>query len=145
MHTDDTFMTFWRIINWAGERNRTAKSYGTDVKLYITEIHTIAIIGENSGILQRELCETMGITKGRVSIIISNLVKKGLVIKMSDLNNSKELPLRLSDLGEIAFENHTKQEQERNSKINRLLSTLNQDELNKFNDILSGVLKILNQ
>lgn len=145
MNTHDIFMTFWQIINWAGERNRTAKSYGTDVKLYITEIHTIAIIGENSGILQRELCEAMGITKGRVSIIISNLVKKGLVIKMSDSNNSKEVPLRLSDLGEIAFKNHTKQEQERNSKINKLLSTFNQEEIDKFNDVLAGVLEILNE
>lgn len=145
MNTDTIFMTFWRIINWAGERNRTAKNYGTDVKLYITEIHTIAIIGENAGILQRELCEAMGITKGRVSIIISNLVKKGLVLKMSDSSNNKELPLKLSALGEIAFKNHTEQEQERNSKINKLLSTFNQEELDKFNDVLAGVLKILNE
>jgi DNA-binding MarR family transcriptional regulator len=143
MNTDQIYMSFWQIINWAGERNRIAKSYGTDGNLYITEIHTIAIIGEKPGILQRELCDVMGLTKGRVSVIISNLEKKGFVIKGSDSNNNKELPLRLTDLGETAFENHEKQEEERNSKINELLSTLNQDELNKFNDILAGVLKIL--
>jgi DNA-binding MarR family transcriptional regulator len=143
MNTDQIFTSFWQIINWAGERNRIAKNYGTDGNLYITEIHTIAIIGKKPGILQRELCDVMGLTKGRISVIISNLEKKGFVIKGSGSNNNKELPLRLSDLGETAFENHEKQEQERNSRINELLSTLNQDELNKFNDILEGVLKIL--
>lgn len=143
MDNDQIFLSFWQIINWAGERNRIAKNYGTDVKLYITEIHAIAMIGEKPGILQRELCDAMGLTKGRISVIISNLEKKGLVVKCSDSNNNKELPLRLSGVGETAFENHEKQEQERNTRINELLSTLNPNELNQFNDILMGVLKIL--
>jgi DNA-binding MarR family transcriptional regulator len=85
----------------------------------------------------------MGITKGRVSVIISNLEKKRFVMKLSNSNNNKELPLKLSDIGEIAFENHEKQEKNRNLKINELLSTLNPDELNKFNNILTDVLEIL--
>lgn len=145
MKSKSIFMTFWKIINWAGERNRIAKNYGTDDKLYISEIHTLAVIGENPGILQRELCESLGVTKGRISIIVSNLVKKKLVIKMANLNNNKELPLKLSETGETVFKFHEMQEQERNIKINKLIENLSDDELDKFNDILSEVLNILSQ
>lgn len=145
METKQIITTFMQIINWAGERNKVSREYGTNQQLYIAEIHAIEIIGENPGILQRELCEIMGITKGRVSIIISNLEKKGLLTKVSEGSNKKELPIQLTDMGKVAFEGHSKREQEFMYKINEVLGRCNQEEMDKFNNMLADILEILKQ
>lgn len=145
METKEIVTTFLQIINWAGERNKIAKKYGIEQELYIAEIHAIEIIGENPGILQRELCEIMGITKGRVSIIISNLEKKGLLTKVSEGNNKKELPIQLTDMGKMAFEGHNERELELMYKINEVLGRCNQEEIDKFNNMLADILEILKE
>lgn len=143
METKNIIATFLKVINWAGERNKIAKQYGTDEKLYIAEIHTIEMIGQNPGILQRELCEKMGITKGRVSIIISNLEKKGLVVKVAEARNKKELPIRLTELGKVTYECHEIKEKERLDKINEVLNSYSQEDIDAFNVILEDILEIL--
>ncbi len=143
MNTGNIIKTFEKLIYWSGERYKLAKDYGTHQKLYIAEIHTIELIGCNSGILQRDLCELMGITKGRMSVIISNLCQKGLVEKTEDLVNRKEAPLQLTAQGKLAFHFHDSQEQVRIDAIKNVLSRCSDDELEKFTGILEDVLDIL--
>jgi DNA-binding MarR family transcriptional regulator len=145
MNSENIINTFEKLIYWSGERYKLAKEYGTNQKLYIAEIHAIELIGKHSGILQRDLCEMMGITKGRMSIVISNLCKKGFVEKTDDLINRKELPLRLTSQGHIAFQFHDTQEQVRMDAINKVLNRCSDDEIEKFAGILEDVLEILQE
>lgn len=144
METTHIIHTFLKVISWASERSKTAKNYGTKEKLYIAEVHTIELIGENPGISQRILAEKLGVTKGRMSIIVSHLETKNLVMRQKEEGqSSKEVPVRLTKLGECIFENHEKQENERLNKINQVLAKCTQEELDKFNSVLEEVLEIL--
>jgi DNA-binding MarR family transcriptional regulator len=144
METTHIIHTFLKVISWASERSKTAKNYGTKEKLYIAEVHTIELIGENPGISQRVLSEKLGVTKGRMSIIVSHLEKKNLVVRQRDEGqSSKEVPVRLTKMGECIFEKHEKQKSERLNKINQVLAKCTQEELDKFNVVLEEVLEIL--
>lgn len=145
MNYKNIVKTFEKIIYWSGERYKIAKKYGTDQALYIAEIHTIEIIGNNPYILQRDICDMMDITKGRMSIIISNLCKKGLVEKKESTISKKEFPLILTEKGQTVYKYHGLQEKERMQKIDKVLSKCSQDELNKFNGMLEEILEILNE
>lgn len=143
METSNIIHTFIKVINWASERSKIAKNYGTKEKLYIAEVHTIELIGEYPGISQRILSEKLGITKGRMSIIISHLETKNLVLRQREEQSGKEVPLRLTELGESIFRNHELQENERLTRINEVVSRCTQEEIDKFNTILEEVLEIL--
>jgi uncharacterized protein YwgA len=71
------------------------------------------------------------------------LQKKGLVTKVSEGNNKKELPIQLTDMGKIAFDGHKKREDEFMYKINAVLERCNQEEIDKFNGMLADILEIL--
>lgn len=143
METSHIIHTFLKVISWASERSKIAKNYGTKEKLYIAEVHTIELIGENPGISQRILSEELGVTKGRMSIIVSHLEAKKLVVRQREEQNGKEIPITLTKLGKDIFMNHEMQESERLDKINQVLSKCTQEEIDKFNIILEEVLKIL--
>lgn len=143
MNTESIFFTFEKIINWASERGKEFSQYGTDKCLYLAEIHAVAIIGDKPGVLQQELCDALGVTKGRISVLISNLVKKGLVERRRNENDKKQFPLYLSDEGKKAYEFHRQKEKKSFNKINSVLKKLTQAEIDKFDQILKEVFEIL--
>lgn len=100
--------TFLRIINKFKTLEKIPIDHGTGDLLYASEINTLEIIGKCSGINMTQLAQKRGVTKGAVSQIVSKLVKKQLVSKNQAPGSDKELSLRLTRAGEIAFENHEK-------------------------------------
>ncbi len=86
------------------EIDRKKRYYGTDVAIYIAEIHMLTAIGENEGIHMASLAEYMGVTKGFVSETIAKLKKKGLVIKERDVNNQTKILVKLTEKGKLASE-----------------------------------------
>lgn len=141
MDKNQVINAFIRILNWAG--NREAKSYGIPEKLYTVEIHIIAVIGRNPGILQRDICKEIGVTKGRISIIIRKLEKKGLVIKSKNESDKREMPLELTEKGQIAYHNHEEKEKIILDEVNKLLESCSKEELNKAGNIFEQLLKIM--
>lgn len=145
MDTNEIISTFTTIINWASERSKYAKKYGTDELFYLAEIHAIQLIGNNPGIIMSELCEKLGVTKGRVSVLIKNIEKKGMVEKGRATQNKKEIPLKLTSKGAAVLTFHEKRELEVIKKVNSILSSLSEEETQKFNRVLVEVGKILRQ
>lgn len=90
--------TFLKILHLYTVINRKPKDYGTGDLLYLTEVHTIKMVGQNEDLNMTGLAEIMGVTKGAISQTIRKLVSKNLIIKESG-NNRKEFSLRLSDKG----------------------------------------------
>ena len=97
---------FHRVLNKMNKLEKKPRYYGTDHLLYGSEIHTIEAIGHNSGISVTKLADLQGVTKGAVSQLIQKLEKKNLIIRMKDMNSEKQVFLKLSDVGNIAFEAH---------------------------------------
>ena len=97
---------FHRIMNKMNRIEQKPRRFGTDFLLYSSEIHTIQAIGRNAGINVTALAALQGVTKGAVSQILQKLVKKGMVVRMKDEMSDREVLLKLSDTGKIAYQAH---------------------------------------
>ena len=97
---------FHRIMNKMKRIEQKPRRFGTDFLLYPSEIHTIDAIGRNAGINVTALAALQGVTKGAVSQTLQKLVKKGMVIRMKDEMSDREVLLKLSDTGRVAYQAH---------------------------------------
>ncbi|HLN20299.1 MAG TPA: MarR family transcriptional regulator [Bacteroidales bacterium] len=102
---------FLKILHLYAVINRKPKDYGTGDLLYLTEVHTIKMIGENDEINMTGLAGIMGVTKGAISQTIRKLVSKNLIIKENG-SNRKEFNLRLSEKGIIVLRGQETLQQE---------------------------------
>jgi DNA-binding MarR family transcriptional regulator len=93
---------FLKILHLYSVIGRKPKDYGTDDLLYITEIHTITMIGKTHQVNMTQLAELMGVTKGAISQTIRKLVSKNYIIKSNTVNR-KEVNLSLSEKGQIVY------------------------------------------
>jgi DNA-binding MarR family transcriptional regulator len=93
---------FLKILHMYSIIGRKPKDYGTGDLLYVTEIHTITMVGKNKEINMTGLAEIMGVTKGAISQTIRKLVHKNYILK-SNSTNRKEFNLKLSEKGNIVF------------------------------------------
>jgi DNA-binding MarR family transcriptional regulator len=96
---------FLKILHLYSVIDRKPKDYGTGDLLYIAEIHTIAMVGNNREINMTQLAEIMGITKGAISQTIRKLVSKNFITRSNDINR-KEINLKLSGKGKSVYEGH---------------------------------------
>lgn len=98
----DLIDSFLKILDLYSVINRKPADYGTGDLLYFTEIHTITVIGRNKEINVTRLAELMGVTKGAISQTVKKLVSKNLIMK-SNLTDKREVSLKLTEKGKIAF------------------------------------------
>jgi DNA-binding MarR family transcriptional regulator len=96
---------FLQILHLYSVIARKPKDYGTGDLIYVTELHTISMVGKNREINMTRLAEIMGVTKGAISQTISKLVKKGLITRVNT-TNMKEVNLRLSEKGLLVYSKH---------------------------------------
>ena len=93
---------FLKILNLYAVISRKPKDYGTGDLLYLSEVHTISMVGKNDFLNMTQLAEIMGVTRGAISQTIRKLVSKNFIIK-SNSRNRKEINLELSEKGRIVF------------------------------------------
>ena len=89
---------FLKILHLYSIIGRKPKDYGTGDLLYFTEVHTITMVARNDEVNMTQLAEIMGVTKGAISQTIRKLVHKNLILR-TNINNRKEINLRLSEKG----------------------------------------------
>lgn len=93
---------FLKILHLYSVISRKPVNYGTGDLLYFTEIHTISVVGKNREVNMTRLAEMMGVTKGAISQTVKKLVNKNLILK-TNITNRKEVNLKLSDKGQMAY------------------------------------------
>ena len=95
-----------QVINKFSAMEKEPRYFGTEEKLYSREIHTIQAIGNYPVINVTDLASKLGITKGTISPIVTKLAEKKLVLKFKGGDNNKEILLRLTPKGEVAYYAH---------------------------------------
>ena len=75
--------------------------------LYASEMTAIETLGYQPGSNVTEFAQKHSITKGAVSQLVKKLEKKGLVERYKGSSNRKEVLLKLTTKGEIAFHQHS--------------------------------------
>jgi DNA-binding MarR family transcriptional regulator len=102
----DGMAKFQRVINRFGEIDKKPRDFGTGDKLFPSEIHTIAAIGEHPSINVTDLSIEMGVTKSAISQIVKKLEAKKYVRRYKEKDNNKEVLLDLLEKGKMAFWGH---------------------------------------
>jgi DNA-binding MarR family transcriptional regulator len=136
---NDVIEQTMRLINKYNVLEKELYNFGIDELLTPAEIHTIDCIGRNSGINVTNLAEKLGITKGAVSQMVNKLKKRGLVTKLKDSENDKEVVLLLSKKGKIAFDGHLQFHLDMYNDFIPLLEKIPIEGINSFQEILNKI------
>ncbi|MFA5815238.1 MAG: MarR family transcriptional regulator [Bacteroidales bacterium] len=78
---------------------------GTSSKIFLTEIQTVSMIGENPNVNMTQLADIMGVTRGAISQTVRKLVTKKLVVRTNARNN-KEVNLALTSFGQMVSDTY---------------------------------------
>lgn len=97
-----------QTINRMHEFETIPMDFGTGL-LYPSEIHTIQAVGLQPGMNVTTLAGRMGVSRGAASQMVGRLAGKGLVEKYRTRDNEKEVCLRLTPKGLVAFRGHEAQ------------------------------------
>jgi len=92
----DAFYEGSRIIH---NYDKKPRKYGTDVDLYMAEMHTLDIIFNNEEITVTELANITHKTKSAITQLTSKLERKGMIFKVRNKDYHKEINLFLTDVG----------------------------------------------
>ena len=90
---------------WKELETRTRK-YGTHHSLYLSEIHTIDVIGHHEHLNITQIAQKLGLTIGSTSELLARLKKKGFLNKYFKEDNKKSKYVYLTQLGRQAYEGH---------------------------------------
>ena len=116
---------------------KKAIDFGTGQKLYPSEIHTIEVIGNDEGMISRDLALGMGVTKGAVSQTITKLCSKGFVRKERGGENGREVLLHLTETGRKAWAGHEEFHRSMFSDFIKVFEEIPPDQI----DMLEGILE----
>ena len=110
----EALYTHQRIIE---SYNSTSRRYGTEDELFMTEVHVIQAIGNNSGLSLTELANITFRTGPAMSMLIKNLSEKGLVKRERDQEDNRKYILTLTEKGKIVYYYHEKLDETNYSEI----------------------------
>jgi DNA-binding MarR family transcriptional regulator len=106
----DRLNNLWmQTMNRMQEFEATPADFGTGQLLHPSEIHTVQAIGLFPGMNVTGLADRMGVTRGAASQMVGRLAGKGLIEKYRLPENDKEIRLRLTGEGSVAFRGHEAQ------------------------------------
>lgn len=120
------------------ENDSRAKTFGTDIELYHSEIHMLQCIADHPELHLAGLASTLGVTRGAVSQTAKRLEKKGMVIRVSDSEHGKKIYLKLTEKGETACCNHKNAHVKYNMLITELLSNADTEQLAFLHEFLEN-------
>jgi len=117
-----------RVLNKMEAHEKSPKDFGTGDLLYCSEIHTIMAIGKNPDINLTSLSRLLGISKSAISQMVSKLAGKDLVEKHRDPANDKEVLIRLTPRGMIAYLGHEQHHAKIYARMHQNLGDLTEDQ-----------------
>lgn len=132
----DTLYDSSRLINAYESIPRT---YGTEDKLYMVEVHTLDLIGKQQKTTISEMATMTDRTVSAVSQIVNKLVAKKLILKYRNENNHREFLLELTPTGETVYHYHKNLDNIEYSKHLENLHMFNEDDFKNFIEIAQKI------
>ena len=117
-----------RILAKMAAIEKTPRDFGSGDLLYRSEVHTLMAIGENPGTNVTDLAGHSGTTKSAVSQMVDKLSRKNLVEKYRSPDNDKEVFLRLTSRGRIAFLGHEQYHLKIHTRVEQRLRDMTDEE-----------------
>ena len=103
------------------ERMNAPKDYGTGELMRMVDAHILTLIADNPGITVVEVAKAWDRTSGRISQVVSSLVKRGFVERRKEPGNAKNVHLYATEKG-IALSKAHKSYDSRRGEIGQQVS-----------------------
>jgi DNA-binding MarR family transcriptional regulator len=141
----DLAICFTKVHNKLNKLEKRSAKFGTNEKLFASEIHAIQAIGKKKGNTVTELCSLFGITKGAVSQIITKLEKKKYILKKRNKNYSKEINIFLTEKGWKVFNVHEEMHNKMDIELFGFMKTISEVQIKDFINIISNIEKYIDK
>jgi DNA-binding MarR family transcriptional regulator len=148
----DRFELFGKMIDafFEGSRifskyDKIPRKYGTGIELYMSEMHTLDLINKNEGTTVTNLANRTKKTKSAITQITNKLQKKGLINKLRNDDNYKEVNLSLTELGRQTCAFHKSSDEKKFRKAVRYVKDYSNDDLQKCYEIFTIITRSLNK
>jgi len=115
------------------------RKYGTEDELYMIEVHTLNLIGDQVKTTTSEIAEIKNCTKSAVSQMVDKLIKKDLVFKYRNPDNYRELIIELTPKGKIVYEYHKNLDLEEYSNYLKNLEQFTAEDFQKYISLLNVI------
>ncbi len=135
----ELYQMLMRISNKINHVERTLCDFGVPEPLYVSEMHTLQAIGRTPDNNVGIIADLTGVTPSAASQVITKLTKRGLVQKVRGARNDKEILLKLTPLGLIAYHNHEKIHAEKCEGIFRAIGPLSEEERSTLERAFSSI------
>ncbi len=117
------------------------RKYGTEDELYMIEVHTLNLIGDQVKTNTSEIADLTNRTKSAVSQMVDKLIKKDLAFKYRNPDNYRELTIELTPKGKLVYEYHKKLDEE---EYGSHLKNLEQFTVEDFQNYIT-ILNVINR
>ncbi|HVN74516.1 MAG TPA: MarR family transcriptional regulator [Methanoregula sp.] len=118
---------------------KTPRDFGSGDLLYRSEVHTLKAIGENAGANITALARYAGTSKSAVSQMVDRLVRRDLVEKYRNPENDKDILLRLTHRGRIAFLGHEQYHLKIHARVEQRLKEMTTEEFRSLQEIFRTI------
>lgn len=125
-----------RVIN---SYESIPRKYGTDDELYMIEVHTLNVIGDQVKTTTSEIAEIKNCTKSAVSQMVDKLIKKDLVVKYRNPDNYRELNIELTPKGKLVYDYHKKLDLEEYRNYLKNLEQFTAEDFEKYITLLNVI------
>ena len=96
---DDISKEIYNFAYRVMERMNAPKDYGTGELMRMVDAHILTLIADNPGITVVEVAKAWDRTSGRISQVVSSLVKRGFVERRKEPGNAKNVHLYATEKG----------------------------------------------
>lgn len=124
---------------------KTPRKYGTDVALYMSEMHTLDTILDNEGTTVTNLANITKKTKSAITQLTNKLEKKGLIKKLRNAANYKEVNLVLTELGKKTCSYHKSLDKKKYQIAIKYVEKYSVDDLRKCCEIFGILTQAINE
>lgn len=125
------------LISEFYERDSRARTFGTDVDLYHSEIHMLQCVAENPELHISALARLLGVTRGAASQTAKRLERKRMLVKTASPGDNKKIVLRLTAMGQTAAANHRAAHEKYDTLISDILAGADDAQRRFLSDFLS--------
>ena len=148
----DRFEMFGKMVDafFEGSRilykyDKLPRKYGADVELYMSEMHTLDLIYKNEGTTVTNLADITKKTKSAITQLTNKLEKKGLIRKLRNDANYKEVNLVLTELGKKTCIFHKSLDKKKLERAVGYVKNYSVDDLQKCYEIFTIITRTINK
>jgi len=127
---------------WAMHQTTDVQLQATIKQLTTTDIKLIAYLGQLGACHAKDLPEPTGLSQATVSRGLTKLARLGLATKFRDLNNNKEVLVRLTTIGQTVVGLHTQLDAAIAAQAQSIADDYSEEELARFVTLMRRIREI---